>query len=310
MLTDYTDVSDEVFSALADGRPVVAMETSVVSGGTFPRNYESALEVDEAVRTSGGTPARVALIDGRIKLGLSSGELERLAQENSPRKVGSRDIALALATRVTAGTTVSSSIIVAANAGIRVFSVAGIGGVHRGAETSLDISTDLDELARQRIAVVCAGAKSLLDPALTLEYLETKGIPVVGLGTHMFPNYYGVSSGYEVPWTLDSAEDVARFIDIHLGSGLPGGVLVTKPIAEEAALPSDVLNDAVENALDMARHQGIRGQALTPVVLSAISKATGGASVEANRAVLVSTAVAAADIASRLSTGVHFDSHI
>jgi pseudouridine-5'-phosphate glycosidase len=310
MLTKHTDISTEVSAALADGQPIVAMETSVVSGGTFPANYESALQVDAAIRNAGATPARVALIDGSIKLGVTSSELERLAHENSSRKVGSRDIALAMATRTTAGTTVSASIIVAASAGIRVFSVAGIGGVHRGAETSLDISTDLDELARQRIAVVCAGAKSLLDPALTLEYLETKGIPVVGLGTKMFPNYYGVSSGYEVPWTLSTTEDVARFIDIHLGSGLPGGVLVTKPIAEADALPSDILNEAVENALDSARNEGIRGQALTPVVLSAISEATGGASVQANRAVLVSTAVAAADIATQLQAGTPHDSHI
>jgi pseudouridine-5'-phosphate glycosidase len=310
MLTKHTDISTEVSAALADGQPIVAMETSVVSGGTFPANYESALQVDAAIRNAGATPARVALIDGSIKLGVTSSELERLAHENSSRKVGSRDIALAMATRTTAGTTVSASIIVAVSAGIRVFSVAGIGGVHRGAETSLDISTDLDELARQRIAVVCAGAKSLLDPALTLEYLETKGIPVVGLGTKMFPNYYGVSSGYEVPWTLSTTEDVARFIDIHLGSGLPGGVLVTKPIAEADALPSDILNEAVENALDSARNEGIRGQALTPVVLSAISEATGGASVQANRAVLVSTAVAAADIATQLQAGTPHDSHI
>lgn len=310
MLTKHTDISTEVSAALADGQPVVAMETSVVSGGTFPANYESALQVDAAIRNAGATPARVALIDGSIKLGVTNSELERLAHENSSQKVGSRDIALAMATRTTAGTTVSASIIVAAGAGIRVFSVAGIGGVHRGAETSLDISTDLDELARQRIAVVCAGAKSLLDPALTLEYLETKGIPVVGLGTKMFPNYYGVSSGYEVPWTLSTTEDVARFIDIHLGSGLPGGVLVAKPIAEADALPSDILNEAVENALDSARTEGIRGQALTPVVLSAISEATGGASVQANRAVLVSTAVAAADIATQLHAGNPHDSHI
>lgn len=310
MLNDYTDISDEVRSALSDERPVVAMETSVVSGGKYPTNFASAQEVDDAIRGAGATPARVALIDGRIKLGLTPRELERLAEENSPRKVGTRDIAAALSTKLTAGTTVSSSLIVAASAGIKVFSVAGIGGVHRGAETSLDISTDLEELARQQIAVVCAGAKSLLDPALTLEYLETKGIPVVGLGTRMFPNYYGVSSGQEVPWTLDSVDEVAKFVDLHLSLNLPGGVLVTKPIADEAALQPEILNDAVEAALTQAREQGVKGQALTPVVLSAISTATDGASVDANRAVLVSTAVAAAEIANKLEIGVLSGSHI
>ncbi|MDJ0318688.1 pseudouridine-5'-phosphate glycosidase [Arthrobacter antibioticus] len=310
MLNDYTDVSDEVRSALSEDRPVVAMETSVVSGGKYPTNFASAQEVDDAIHAAGATPARVALIDGRIKLGLTPEELERLAHENSPRKVGTRDLAVALSTNLTAGTTVSSSIIVAASVGIKVFSVAGIGGVHRGAETSLDISTDLEELARQPIAVVCAGAKSLLDPALTLEYLETKGIPVVGLGTQMFPNYYGVSSGQEVPWTLNSIDEVAKFIGIHLALNLPGGVIVTKPIADDAALAPEILNDAVEVALTQAREQGVRGQALTPVVLSAISASTDGASVHANRAVLVSTAVAAAEIANKLQVGVLSGNHI
>lgn len=310
MITDYTDLSPEVAEAVESNKPLVAMETSVVSGGSFPRNYSMALEVDEAVRLAGAIPARVALIGGRVKIGLSDNELLRLGEENQPRKIGTRDIALAISTKTTAGTTVSSSIIAAAGIGIKVFSVAGIGGVHRGAETSLDISTDLEELARQPIAVICAGAKSLLDPALTLEYLETKGIPVVGLGSRMFPNYYGVSSGYEVPWCLESADEIARFIDIHLRSGLPGGVLVTKPIAEADALPSDVLNDAVENALVLARTEGVRGQALTPVVLSAIAKATGGQSLKANRAVLISTAVAAAEVSVRLAKGVRDDTDI
>lgn len=305
MLTDYINLSEEVTTALFDKAPIVAMETSGVSGGSFPTNHAMAVDVDRAVRNAGAVPARIGVIDGRIKLGLEDTELYRLAEENSPRKISTRDLALAMASRATAGTTVSSSLIVAAAQGIKVFSVAGIGGVHRGAETSFDVSTDLDELARQRVAVVCAGAKSLLDPALTLEYLETKGIPVVGFGSARFPNYYAVSSGYEVPWTLDSAADLARFIDLHLACDLPGGVLITRPINEVDALPADELNSAVNDALVDARSKGIRGQALTPVVLSAISKATSGRSTEANRAVLISTAVAAAEIAFHVEKEPH-----
>lgn len=310
MIAEEVRPSDEVATALAAGTPIVAMETSVVSGGSYPENHEMALAVDDAVRDAGATPARIALIDGKLTLGLERSELHCLAVENSPRKIGSRDLAAAMVQGVTAGTTVSSSLIVAAAKGIRVLSVAGIGGVHRGAETTLDISTDLDELARQRVAVVCAGAKSLLDPALTLEYLETKGIPVVGYGSRMFPNYYAVSSGYEVPWMLDDVNDIAALVDLHFELDLPGGLLITRPIDESDALPSDELNAAVESALDEARSAGVYGQALTPVVLSAISKSTGGASTTANRSVLISTAVAAAGIAARLKTGGLNGSHI
>ncbi|MEE2039434.1 pseudouridine-5'-phosphate glycosidase [Nocardiopsis sp. CT-R113] len=290
-------VSEEVRAARADGLPVVALETSVVTGGRYPDNLETALAVDAAAREEGAVPARVAVIDGRFRVGVEDAELERLAAGPVDGKLSTRDLAHALHGGLTGGTTVSSSLIATVAAGVSVFAVAGIGGVHRGAETSFDVSTDLDQFTRSPVAVVCAGAKSLLDPGLTLEYLETVGVPVIGYRSDDFPGYYTRSTGHRVPHRLDRLEDVVGVMHRHWGLVAGSSVLVTHPIAEEWSLDADLLDRLVEEALAEARREGASGAGLTPFVLSAISKATDGRSGAVNRAVLLSTTRLAARLA-------------
>jgi pseudouridine-5'-phosphate glycosidase len=290
-------VSDEVRTAIEDGGPVVAMETSVVAGGSYPNNLETALAVDRCAREEGAVPARVAVVDGVLRVGVSDTELERLAKAPDDKKISTRDLAVALHGGRTGGTTVSSSLIGTVAAGIRVFAVAGIGGVHRGAEVSFDVSADLTEFARSPVAVVCAGAKSLLDPALTLEYLETAGVPVIGYRSDDFPGYYTRSTGQSVPCRIDDLGHLAAVMHRHWGTVSDSSVLVTHPIEEEWSIDADLLNTMVEDALDEARTAGATGPALTPFVLSAITRATDGRSSLVNRAVLESTTRLAARLA-------------
>ena len=290
-------VSDEVRAAVGTGAAVVAMETSVVAGGSYPHNLETALAVDRCARDEGAVPARVAVIDGALRVGVSDDELERLAKAADSQKISTRDLAVALHGGRTGGTTVSSSLIATVAAGIRVFAVAGIGGVHRGAEVSFDISTDLTEFTRSPVAVVCAGAKSLLDPALTLEYLETVGVPVIGYRSDDFPGYYTRSTGQPVPYRIDDLGELAAVMHRHWGAVSRSSVVVTHPIEEEWSIDADLLNTMVEDALREARATGATGPALTPFVLAAISKATDGRSALVNRAVLESTTRLAARLA-------------
>jgi pseudouridine-5'-phosphate glycosidase len=290
-------VSEEVSAALAERAPVVAMETSVVTGGSHPQNLETALTVDSAARAEGAVPARVAVIGGELRVGVSDDELTALARDSEGRKIGARDLAVALHRGVTGGTTVSAALVGAVRAGIRVFSVAGIGGVHRGAETSFDISHDLVQFTRSPVAVVCAGAKSLLDPSLTLEYLETMGIPVIGFRSDCFPGYYTRSSGHPVPHRLDELADVVDVLHRHWTAVGNSAVLVTQPIEDEWSVDADLLDGLVAGALREATDAGATGSALTPFVLSALSRATKGRSSEVNRAVLVSTTRLAARLA-------------
>lgn len=306
-LPDFYRISPEVCEALAENRPIVALESSVVTGGKWPSNAQIALAVEQAIRDHGALPARIAVLKGRLYVGLSKEETEVLSQFSDSSKIGTRDLAWALATGKSAGTTVSASLIACQQVGIKVFSVAGIGGVHYGATETLDISTDLIQFTRSKVAVVCAGAKSMLDPALTLEYLETHGVPVIGYRWSDFPGYYTRSTSEKVPLHLEYLSEIASLIEHHWKLASSGGVLVTHPLNEEDSLDSVWLNGLIQDAVKWCRENGIRGQAVTPEILKIISTATEGKSEFINRSALISTAVLAAKLASHLSDRIAHD---
>ncbi len=291
-------VAAEVAAALAEGRPVVALESTVIAHGLpHPANVEVALAMEQAIRAEGAVPATVAVFDGRIRVGLDAHQIERLGTADGVLKASRRDLAFALARGATAATTVAGTLACAALAGIRFFATGGIGGVHRGAERTLDISADLAELARDPVVTVCAGAKSILDLPLTLEYLETQGVPILGYQTDELPAFYVRSSGLPLPHRADTPDEVAVIAKTLWSSGLGGGLLVTCPIPAEHALPGDRLDVAVAEALEAANAAGVRGPALTPFLLGHVAQATGGESVAANRALLLNNAVQAARFA-------------
>lgn len=290
-------ISDEVQSALREGSPVVGLESSNVTGGKYPVNLEIAHQIDDAVRSRGAIPARVAVIRGALQVGTSEADLELLAHSPDIEKVSNRELGTVMSRGQTAGTTVSASLVAASQAGLRVFGVAGIGGVHRGADTSLDISADLTQFALSPLLVVCAGAKSLLDPRLTLEWLETHGIPVIGYKYDDFPGYLARSTGEPVPVRSDDLTEIANIAHFHWREVGPTSVLVTSPIQSNEGIDSQHLNALISDALRAAEEEGARGAGLTPFVLSALSSATGGRTAEVNRAVLMDTVTLAADIA-------------
>ncbi|GAA2659028.1 MULTISPECIES: pseudouridine-5'-phosphate glycosidase [Actinosynnema] len=291
-------VSEEVADALASGLPVVALESSgVVQGLPHPLNLRTALDMEDAIRAAGAVPARTAIVDGRFTVGMSPEQLELFATTPTVPKVGTRDIGAVLAGGGHGGTTVSASLVAAGRLGVEVFAVAGIGGVHFGAERSYDISADLPEFTRHRVAVVCAGAKSLLDPALTLEYLETLGVPVVGYRCTDFPAYYSVSSGERNPRRIDDLAELAAAVRLHWDLVGGTGFVVTHPIGEADALPSAEVYELVRRKQAEAEAAGVRGKDMTPAILSAVGKATGGRTGEANRSVLLSTSALAAEFA-------------
>jgi len=291
-----------VRAALANGLPVVALESTVIAHGLpHPTNIEVALAMEEAIRTAGATPATIALLDGEIVVGLTEAEIRRLATAHNVLKASRRDLAVALAQRVTAATTVAGTLACAALAGLRVFATGGIGGAHRGAAQSFDISADLIELARSPIITVCAGAKAILDLPLTLEYLETHGVPVIGLATDDLPAFYTRTSGLRVPHRAENAVEVAAIARAQWASGLGGGLLVVCPIPEADALPAEESETAIAQALAEAQAQGIHGPALTPFLLARVAERTDGASLAANRALLLNNAAIAAHIACALA---------
>jgi pseudouridine-5'-phosphate glycosidase len=278
------DLHPEVAAALAEGRPVVALESTIISHGMpWPQNAETAFAVEAEVRAHGAVPATIAVIDGRLKAGLDRAQIERLGREGQAvMKASRRDLAALVARRGTGATTVAATMLIAARAGIRVFATGGIGGVHRGAETSFDISADLQELARTPVAVVCAGAKSILDLGLTLEYLETHGVPVIGHGTDRLPAFYCRDSGFGVDLRLDDPAEIARVMQAGWALGLDSGLVVANPIPEAHALPRERIDAAIAQALAEAEGQGIAGKAATPFLLSRVSALTGGESLAAN----------------------------
>ncbi len=301
----YIHVSAPVRAALEVNRPVVALESTVIAHGLpHPQNIEVALAMEAAIRDEGAVPATIGLFDGRIIVGLSHDEIERIGTEEGVLKVSRRGLGVALAQKRSAATTVSGTLACAALVGIRVFATGGIGGVHRGATQTFDISADLAELARHPILTVCAGIKSILDLPLTMEYLETQGVPVVGFGTDELPAFYTRSSGVPVPFRADTAEEMAAIARAQWESGLGGGILAVCPIPEADELAPDVFDAARAQAAREAEEQGIHGPAITPFLLSRIAALTEGTSVAANRALLLNNATWAARFATSLFTAM------
>ncbi|WP_321338142.1 pseudouridine-5'-phosphate glycosidase [Breoghania sp.] len=290
--------SPEVEEALVTGRPVVALESTIITHGMpWPKNVETARAVEAVIREEGAVPATIAVIDGILRIGLASADLEDLAQASGVMKLSRADLAFAIAQRRTGSTTVAATMMAAHAAGISVFATGGIGGVHRGAETSFDISADLDELGRTPVCVVAAGPKALLDIPKTLEVLETRGVPVIAYGTDELPAFWSRGSGLVAPYRLDTAQEIARLISTRARFAGHGGILVANPVPEDAEIPADEMNRHIEAALKQASASGIRGKDVTPYVLSKILELTDGRSLETNIALVVNNARLAARIA-------------
>ena len=297
---DWVRLHPEVLEALAAGQPVVALESTVITHGLpRPANLETARAMEAAVRQGGAVPATVAVLDGAVRVGLEGAALERLAGLREAIKINRRDLGPALAQRSSGGTTVSATMLAAHAAGIEVFATGGIGGVHRGGAG--DVSADLVELARTPVAVVCAGAKAILDLPRTLEWLETAGVPVIGWGTDEFPAFFSRESGLPISARADSAQAIAAALRAHWSIGLQSGTLVCLPCPEEAALPRAQVERAVELALQAAAKAGVRGKDLTPFLLSRLVEETAGATLHANTALLLNNAGAAASLAGALA---------
>lgn len=298
-LNPLLDIHPEVADALAAGRPVVALESTIISHGMpWPENAQTALAVEAEVRAQGAVPATIAVIDGRLRAGLSTQQIERLGQAgHATTKASRRDLPLLVARGGSGATTVAATMIIAALAGIRLFATGGIGGVHRGAETSMDISADLQELARTPVAVVCAGIKSILDLGLTLEYLETHGVPVLGYGTDRLPAFYSRDSAFGVDARLDSPAEVAAVMRAQWALGCRGGLVVANPVPAEHAMPREAIDAAIAQALAEARAQGVAGKAATPFLLQRVSALTGGQSLASNIALIKANARLAAQVA-------------
>jgi pseudouridylate synthase len=302
----FLQFSPEVQAARAAGKPVVALESTIISHGMpYPQNVQTAREVEQLIRDAGAVPATIAIIEGRICIGLSDEQLELLGQARDAIKVSRRDLAYVLAAKKLGATTVAATMICAKLAGIEVFVTGGIGGVHRGAETSFDISADLQELARTGVAVVCAGVKSILDIGLTLEYLETHGVPVVSVGQAAFPAFFTRDSGFKADFQLDAPEEQARFIRTKWQLGLEGGVVVSNPVPEAAAMKNEEIDAIIAQALREADQQGVKGKLVTPFLLARIKELTGGRSLATNIALVKHNAVVGAKLAVALAHTAH-----
>ncbi|WP_425090306.1 pseudouridine-5'-phosphate glycosidase [Tropicimonas sp. S265A] len=294
--------SAEVAAARADGHPLVALESTIITHGMpWPHNFETATEVEETVRDNGAIPATIAVLDGALHVGLEGGELEALAQAQDVAKLSRADLAFAMATGRTGATTVAATMIAAHAAGISVFATGGIGGVHRDAAESFDISADLNELSRTPVAVVAAGAKAILDLPKTLEVLETHGVPVIAYGTDAFPAFWMRDSGLSAPLRADSADEIARAIRVRLDMGLSGGHLIANPIPPEAEIPGPDIVPVIEAALVEARKQNVSAKDVTPFLLDRIFHQTGGRSLEANIALVLNNARLGAELAVALT---------
>ena len=302
-MNQYLDIAPEVAKALADNKPVVALESTIISHGMpYPQNVETALKVEQVIRENGAVPATIAIIGGRLKAGLSKDEIEHLGKTGyDVPKVSRRDLPIIVAKGMDGATTVATTMIIASLAGIKIFATGGIGGVHRGAETTMDISADLEELAMTPVMVICAGAKSILDLGLTLEYLETKGVPVIGYGTKELPAFYTRKSGFGVDYELDTPLELATAFHVKQEIGLKGGMLVTNPIPEEFSMEPDVINKAIDEAIAESKKQGIHGKDTTPFLLAKVKEITGGDSLDSNIQLVFNNARLAAKTAVELS---------
>ncbi len=301
-LNAYLDVSPEVAAALAENRPVVALESTIISHGMpYPQNVETALHVESIVREQGAVPATVAVINGRLRAGLTPEEIDYLGRKGREViKVSRRDLPVVVARGLDGATTVASTMIIAALAGIEVFATGGIGGVHRGAETTMDISADLEELAMTPVMVVCAGAKSILDLGLTLEYLETKGVPVLGYGTAELPAFYTRQSGFGVDYRVDTPAELASIWNAKRSMGLAGGALVANPIPEEFSMDKATIDKAIGQALAECVEQGIHGKETTPFLLARIAEITGNDSLDSNIQLVFNNVALGAQISKEL----------
>ena len=302
-MNKYLDIAPEVQEALAAGKPVVALESTIISHGMpYPRNVETALLVEQTIRDNGAVPATIAVLGGRLKAGLSRDEIEYLGKTGrAMAKASRRDLPALVARGADGATTVTTTMMIAYMAGIRIFATGGIGGVHRGAEVTMDISADLEELAQTPVMVICAGAKSILDLGLTLEYLETKGVPVIGYCTEELPAFYTRKSGFSVDYRVDSPEELAAMFSAQRELGYKGGMLVTNPIPEEYSMDKEVIDAAIEEALAQCKAQGVHGKETTPFLLAKVVELTGGDSLESNIKLVLNNAKLAARTAAELA---------
>ncbi|MFV0515875.1 MAG: pseudouridine-5'-phosphate glycosidase [Aminipila sp.] len=298
-LSEYLDVSTEVKSAIKNGKPVVALESTIISHGMpYPQNVETALNVEAIIREQGAVPATIAIIGGKLKVGISKDEIDYLGRKGlGVIKSSRRDIPILVARKEDGATTVATTMILAEMAGIKVFATGGIGGVHRGAETTMDISADLEELGMTSVMVVCAGAKSILDLGLTLEYLETKGVPVIGYQTKTLPAFYTRESDFNVDYPMDTPREIADAWVAKLKLGLKGGMLVTNPIPKEYAMDAEYISKCIEDAIAEAEDKGIKGKETTPFLLAKIKEITGDESLDANIQLVFNNARLASQIA-------------
>ena len=299
MLNKFLDINPEVAQALAEGKPVVALESTIISHGMpYPQNVQTALNVERIIRQNGAVPATIAIIGGRLKAGLSPEEIEYFGKKGQAiTKASRRDLAVLCARGEDGATTVTTTMIIAHMAGIKIFATGGIGGVHRGAETTMDISADLEELGQTPVMVVCAGAKSILDLGLTLEYLETKGVPVIGFGTKELPAFYTRSSGFGVDYQIDTPEELAAAFKAQNDMGLKSGMLVANPIPEEYAMPLETITAAIDQAIAESVEKGIKGKETTPFLLARVAELTGGNSLASNIQLVYNNAALAAKTA-------------
>ena len=295
-MNQYLSLSPEVQEALSTGKPVVALESTIISHGMpYPQNVETALRVEQTIRDNGAVPATIAIIGGQLKAGCTPEEIEYLGKKGpAVIKASRRDLPVLIARKEDGATTVTTTMIIAAMAGIKIFATGGIGGVHRHAQQTFDISADLDELAQTPVMVICAGAKSILDLGLTLEYLATKGVPVIGYQTNELPAFYTRHSGFEVDYRIDTPEELAAAFKAKIDCGLKGGMLVTNPIPDEYSMPKEVIDCAIDHAIQDMEAAGIHGKQCTPFLLAKVKDLTGGDSLAANIQLVLNNARLAA----------------
>lgn len=300
-MNKYLDIQPEIKAALDAGKPVVALESTILSHGMpYPENLDFAARVEQVVRDNGAVPATMAIIGGKLKVGLSEADLKVMCEAHDVGKVSRRDVPVYIASGRTGATTVATTMLIAEMAGIRVFATGGIGGVHRGGEVTMDISADLQELAHTSVAVVCAGAKQILDIGRTLEYLETMGVPVLGMGTDEFPAFYCRSSGHKLDYAVSGPQEAADILNAKWGMGLKGGVLIANPIPEEYGLDFDKMEGVIRQALSAADEAGVHGKDITPFLLAKVKDLTGGESLASNIQLALNNAKVAAQIAAAM----------
>ena len=297
-LNEFIDIHPEVENAIENKEPIVALESTIISHGMpYPKNVETAFMVEETVRSNKAIPATIAIINGRLKVGLTNKEIEFLATNEEVKKVSRRDLPITIAQKLSGSTTVASTMIIASLARVAIFATGGIGGVHRGAENSMDISADLEELAKTNVCVVCAGPKAILDIGLTLQYLETKGVPVIGYKTSELPAFYSSESGFDVDYKIDSALEIAEILKTKWNLLIDGGVLVANPIPIAFELKTSVMDEAIRQAIIDADNENITGKEITPYLLSKVNEITQGKSLDANIKLIQNNAALAAKIA-------------